>query len=666
MSYELCWLKQEIYFTQATVIGTSDIIHSVRKELARGTENDLCFDTPTILLNRDQVSNENLPLSHVQHEQINHLKRDGYVIYQNNEQIQVIGSTDVAVLYGYYHLRRLILTGQNITSVLVEEPYNQIRMINHWDNMDPSDFMGSVERGYAGNSIFYEDLKIIKDKSRIQDYARLLASVGINGLTINNVNVHALESKLITPEFLPEVAELALIFRAYGIRFYLSINYASPIQLGGLTTSDPLDDEVNVWWAHTFQTIYSYIPDFGGVVVKADSEGRPGPYTYGRTHADGANMLAKHIAPYGGLVFWRCFVYNCQQDWRDRKTDRARAAYDHFKDLDGSFLDNVILQIKNGPIDFQVREPLSPLLGALKDTNIVMEFQVTQEYTGHSNDICYLVPQWKEYMEFDTFAKGEGSLIRDVACGSLHGRNIGGMTAVINVGDDANWTGHTLAQANFYGYGRLIWNPCLSAEEIAEEWIRLSLGMDQEVVDTTYDILLTSWTTYEDYTAPLSVGFMVTPSNHYGCNIDGYEYSRWGTYHFADRNGVGVDRTLATGTGYTGQYFHENCELYEHLESCPDELLLFFHHVPYTHVLHSGETLIQHIYNSHFEGVANVEAYVKAWERLQGKMEQEAWLNVRERLQKQLFNAKEWRDQINTYFFRKSGIADVHGREIFA
>ena len=666
MNYELCWLQQDIYFPSTQVMGTSLILDSVRKELKRGKESDVTCHTPMIFLQRDQLFALEKQLSLDISQKIQHLKQDGYLLYHNESVLYVIGSNDVAVLYGYFHIRRLILTGQNLKIHIIEEPDNAIRMINHWDNMDPSDFMGSIERGYAGYSFFYEDLKIVKDKTRIHDYARLLASIGINALTINNVNVHALESKLITEQFLPDVAELASIFRAYGIRFFLSINYASPIQLGGLVTSDPLDEEVNQWWARTFKTIYSYIPDFGGVVVKADSEGRPGPFTYGRTHADGANMLARHIAAYGGIVFWRCFVYNCQQDWRDRKTDRARAAYDHFQELDGSFLDNVILQIKNGPIDFQVREPLSPLLGNLKDTNIVMELQVTQEYTGHSNDVCYLVPQWKEYLAFDTYAKGEGSLIRDIVNGKIHNRNMGGITAVINVGDDVNWTGHALAQANFYGYGRLIWNASLDSEQIASEWIQLTLGMNEEVYRTTLDILMTSWATYEDYTSPLSVGFMVTPSNHYGCNIDGYEYSRWGTYHFADRHGIGVDRTIRTGTGYTGQYFPENCKLYESLETCPDELLLFFHHVPYTHVLHSGDTVIQHIYNSHFDGVANVETYVEAWARLEDKVEHATWVNVSERLQRQLLNATEWRDQINTYFYRKSGIADEYGRMIYS
>jgi len=594
------------------------------------------------------------------------IKDEGYVIKDTYEALYVVGVQDVGVLYGMFHLFRLFAEKAELADIeVVENPYNDIRMLNHWDNMDETDFMGSVERGYAGASIFFENCGFVKDKRRIADYARLLASIGINSVSINNVNVHALESKLITKELLPEVSEVAGIFRKFGVKLFLSINYASPITLAGMDTSDPLDKDVRAWWKKQLAEVYEVIPDFGGVVVKADSEGRPGPFTYGRTHADGANMLAEALAPFGGLVFWRCFVYNHQQDWRDRTTDRARAAYDHFMPLDGEFLDNVILQIKNGPIDFQVREPLSPLLGAMTKTNQILEFQVTQEYLGHSKDVCFLIPQWKEYLDFDTYAKGEGSTIDKVANGSLHGRQHSGIVAVANIGNDANWTGHQLAQSNFYGYGRLIWNPSLTAEEIATEWITLTFGEDEKVMETVKGILLDSWPTYEKYTAPLSVGFMVQPHLHYGVNIDGYEYSKWGTYHFADCNGVGVDRTKTTGTGYTHQYFEPNIGLYENIKTCPDELLLFFHFVPYTHVLQSGKTLIQHIYDTHFEGVEDVEAFIKKWDELEGLMDAESFANVQGRLQEQLANAIEWRDQINTYFYRKSGIEDVHSRKIY-
>ncbi|GJM76635.1 hypothetical protein HMSSN036_88510 [Paenibacillus macerans] len=358
-------------------------------------------------------------------------------------------------------------------------------------------------------------------------------------------------------------------------------------------------------------------------------------------------------------------MYNCKQDWRDRKTDRARAAYDHFVPLDGRFHENVILQVKNGPIDFQVREPVSPLLGAMPATNQMIEFQITQEYTGQQRHVCYLVPQWKEVLEFDTYLQGKDTPVRRIVDGSAHGNRYGGFAAVSNIGDDANWTGHLLAQANLYGYGRLAWNPELTAEEIAEEWIRLTFGDDERTVRTILGILLDSLSIYESYTAPLGIGFMVNPGHHYGPNVDGYEYSLWGTYHFADCHGIGVDRTKATGTGYTAQYAEPNFRRYESLESCPDELLLFFHHVPYTHVLHSGKTVIQHIYDTHFAGAERAARLQEAWSSLAGLIPDSLYKQVADRLAEQAEHAKEWRDQINTYFYRKSGIPDERGRRIY-
>ncbi|WP_438448443.1 alpha-glucuronidase family glycosyl hydrolase [Gorillibacterium sp. sgz5001074] len=588
---------------------------------------------------------------------------EGYAIRtdKENSRIAVGGASESGVLYGTFHLLRILSMGLSVEDLdLTENPVNQLRMINQWDNMD-----GSVERGYAGQSIFFKNNRITEETDRIRDYARMLASSGVNAIAINNVNVHKVESRLIT-EFLPDVAKLAAIFRAYAIKLFLSVNYASPIEIGGLSTADPLDPEVRQWWIKTTAGVYSAIPDFGGYLVKADSENRPGPFTYGRDHADGSNMLAEALEPFNGIVIWRCFVYNCKQDWRDRKTDRARAAYDHFKPLDGRFKDNVILQIKNGPMDFQVREPVSPLLGAMPSTNQVLEFQIAQEYTGQQRHVFYLIPQWKEILEFETYTKGLGSTIKRIACGDLHGSKLSGIAAVSNIGDDSNWTGHLLAQANLYGYGRLIWNPDLSSEEIADEWIRLTFG-DQENVRTIIKmILLSSPAIYESYTAPLGVGFMVTPHTHYGPDVDGYEYSKWGTYHYADRNGVGVDRTQSSGTGYTAQYNGANRERYESLQDCPDELLLFFHHVPYTHVLHSGKTVIQHIYDTHFDGAEKAEQLLVTWESLAGSMDEGLYTQVAERLAEQAEHAKEWRDRINTYFYRKSGIADQLNRLIYA
>lgn len=561
-------------------------------------------------------------------------------------EVRISAGDESGLLYGAFRLLELIALGRHPEGLsITESPHRPIRMVNHWDNFD-----GSIERGYAGRSIFFRG-KVLAPTPRLEAYARMLASVGINAVTLNNVNVHAPETELITDKHLGAVAKVAAVFRAWGVKTYLCANFASPLTLGDLDTCDPLDPKVVQWWTARAKLVWSAIPDFGGFVVKADSEGRPGPFTYGRNHADGANLLARAVAPYGGTIFWRCFVYNCLQDWRDRSIDRARAAYDHFRPLDGQFLPNVCLQIKNGPMDFQVREPVSPLLGAMPQTRQVLELQVTQEYTGQQRHVCYLPVQWRTYLDFDA---GSGPMAD----------RVDGITAVINVGDDANWTGHDLAQANWYGYGRLTWNPFLDPWALAQEWARLTFGTDPGVIDTVTDLLMGSWTTYEDYTAPLGVGWMVNPSHHYGPNPEGYEFDRWGTYHFADLNGIGVDRTVATGTGYAGQYPSPLREVYERLETCPDELLLFFHHVPYTHRLKSGKTVLQHIYDTHFAGAARVGGFLEQWRTLEGRVDAGVYQAVLDRLQGQKDHAELWRDVINTYFWRKTGVADGQGRAI--
>ena len=593
------------------------------------------------------------------------LEEEGFIIKliteKNSKRLLVAGRTDKGLMYGIFRLLRLIQTETAIETLpRLENPINQLRMVNHWDNID-----GSIERGYAGRSNFFKNNKITKNLSRISDYARLMASVGINAIAINNVNVHEFETLLITDKYIKDVIKLNEIFKSYGIKLYLSVNFASPLSVGDLDTADPLDKKVRQWWKDKAEYIYSNIPDFGGFLVKADSEGRPGPFTYRRTHADGANMLAEALKPYDGKVIWRCFVYNCQQDWRDRTVDRARAAYDHFMPLDGSFAKNVMLQIKHGPMDFQVREPVSPLIGGMTNTNQVLELQITQEYTGQQKHLCYLVPMWKEILDFDTCAKGKGTTIKKIISREVFNNNLGGFAAVTNIGDDTNWTGHQLAQANTFGYARLAWNSDLTAEEIAEEWIRLTFSNNQVMVDTIKEMLLGSWRTYENYTSPLGIGWFVNPNHHYGPNVDGYEYDRWGTYHRADIRGIGVDRTVKNGTGYTGQYHKEVAELYESFERCPEELLLFFHHVPYDHRLKSGETLIQYIYNTHFKGAEQAEELKRKWQSLEGKVEADVYTHVMKRLEGQIAHSKEWRDVVNTYFFRKTGIPDELGRKIY-
>ena len=582
-----------------------------------------------------------------------------FAIYEEEESIVITGRTETAVLQGVFAFLRMVA----LDNLSEKMPYYCIpsmpfRMMNHWDDMD-----GSIERGYSGRSFFYDDYKILYN-DRTEMYARLMASIGINAIVINNVNVHEKETYLITDVYLKQVKQYTDLFARYGIRLFMSVNFAAPMELSDIPVSDPLDPQVIAWWGKAVAHVYEVIPNFGGFLVKADSEGRPGPFTYGRTHADGANMLAKVLKPYGGTVVWRCFVYNCGQDWRDKKTDRARAAYDHFMNLDGMFDDNVILQIKNGPMDFQVREPVSPLFGGLKKTNMMLEVQIAQEYTGQQIDLCYLIPMWKEILDFDTYGDGEGTTVEKVVSGHAYNQVHCGMAGVINTGDDENWTGNDLAAANLYGFGRLAMDTSLTAEEIAEEWSRLSLADDKEVTDVVVPMLCGSWATYEKYNAPLGIGWMVTPHYHYGPDVDGYEYDRWGTYHRADLHGIGVDRTME-GTGYVSQYNEPWRSIYADTEKCPEELLLFFHHIPYTYMLKTGKTLIQHIYDTHFEGVEEVEAMQKTWQGLKGKVSDRAFDCVSERFERQLVNAKEWRDRVNTYFYRKCGIADEKNRKIY-
>ncbi|MGO1600018.1 MAG: alpha-glucuronidase [Brachybacterium sp.] len=570
------------------------------------------------------------------------------------------------LLHGFY----AVLLGQVPTERVdwsVHAPAQAVRMLDHWDNMTVHPVMGQVERGYAGGSLFYEHGELRTDLDRVEHYARLLAAVGINRVALNNVNVHSREATLLTTR-LHQVARLAEIFRAQGISVLLAVSFASPLVLGGLETSDPLDADVQDWWRVTAEAVYARIPDFGGFVVKADSEGQPGPFTYGRDHADGANLLARALAPHGGEVFWRAFVYDHRQDWRDRGTDRARAAHDHFAPLDGSFDDNVIVQVKHGPMDFQVREPVSPVIGAMPGTRLAVELQVTQEYTGQQKHLCYLAPWWSENLRFpfgDPRAAGPEAAptVARLAAGT---RALpGGVVGVSNVGSDEFWTGHPLAQANLFALGRLAWDPELSPQQILEEWIAATFGTDPLVGEVLHELLDESWRRYESYTAPLGVGFMVRPGHHYGPDVDGYEYTPWGTYHFADRDGIGVDRSVATGTGFAGLFPEPWASRYEDVRTCPDELLLFFHHVPYTHRLHSGKTVIQHIYDSRADAYEQVLTLRPRWQELAGRVPSALHERVEELLREQERSAEEWRDQLRTYFYRASGIPDASGRPIY-
>lgn len=576
--------------------------------------------------------------------------RESFTIRVTADEVTVTGNGDEGLLYGVYHLLRLCRTGGLREGLEVREtPAAALRMLDHWDNTD-----GSIERGYAGRSFFFRDHDIIVDE-RTEFYCRLLASVGVNAIVFNNVNVKDQATKLISPAYYEKLRKLFALFVSYGIEPFLSLNYASPIELGGLETADPLDERVIAWWEMKMDEVFAALPDLGGFLVKADSEGRPGPFTYGRTQADGANLLAHAAAPYGKIIIWRAFVYNCQQDWRDRVTDRARASTDYFLPLDGQFDDNVYLQVKYGPMDFQVREPVTPLFCRMRQTRLMPELQIAQEYTGQQIDLFYLPLLWEELFSFET-ERGDRPTLADL-CRE-------GIAAVANTGDDPNWCGHPLAAANLYGFGRLAWDPSLGASRVADEWLAQTTAASEAAKTSIKALLLASRSVYEGYTAPLGIGWMVTPHTHYGPSVDGYEYSRWGTYHRADHFGIGVDRT-EKGTGYAGLYPPKRAALYENPDTCPDELLLFFHHVPYTHRLKSGKTVIQHIYDSRFEAAAEAEDFVKRWEALASELEPDFYEEGLRRFRRQAENAREWRDQVNSYFYRKSAIPDEKGRKIY-
>jgi len=420
---------------------------------------------------------------------------------------------------------------------------------------------------------------------------------------------------------------------------------------------------VAAWWQRKANEVYRQIPDFGGFVVKADSEGRAGPSTYGRTHADAANVVARALKPRGGIVLYRAFVYNHHLDWHDLKNDRAKAAYDNFHPLDGKFESNVIIQIKNGPIDFQVREPVSPLFAGLRQTNEAIELQVTQEYTGQQRQLCFLVPMWKEALDFDLRVNGNSTPVKDLVARPVFGSAMGGFVGVANVGLDDNWMGSPLAMANLYGFGRLAWNPDLSSEAIVDEWTRLTFGNDPLVVKTINDLQLRSWHVYEEYTGPLGVGTLTTiTGNHYDPGPMSSEENGWGQWHRADHSGIGMDRTVATGTGYIGQYPPEVQKLYESLANCPDDLLLFFHHVSWAYVLHSGKSVVQYFYDSHYDGAEQAAGFVEEWKKALGHIDEAHYTDILNRFEYQAKEAVVWRDTICEWAFTLSGIPDQNGR----
>jgi alpha-glucuronidase len=571
--------------------------------------------------------------------------------------VVVAGADDRGVLYGVFRLLSLMARGERLAAIdELQQPAAPIRWVNQWDNLD-----GSIERGYGGRSIFFSDGNVRSDLSRAGEYGRLLASVGINGCAVNNVNA---PPRVLDRAFVVQLRRIADALRPWGVRLSLSVDLTSPKAIGGLETFDPLDPGVAEWWRKKAAEIYAQIPDFGGFIVKADSEGRAGPSAYGRTHADAANLLARALQPHGGVVLYRAFVYNHHLDWRDLKNDRAKAAYDNFHPLDGQFEDNVIVQIKNGPIDFQVREPASPLFAGLRRTNQAIELQITQEYTGQQRHLCFLLPMWKEVLDFDMRVENASTPVREIVAGRVFHRPIGGFVGVANVGMDDTWLGNPLALANLYGFGRLAWDPTLPAESIIDEWTHLTFGTDPLVTRTVEAMQLSSWRTYEKYTGFLGVGTLTDIlGNHLDPAPESSERNGWGQWHRADHDGIGMDRTVATGTGYTGQYPPQVQKLYESLADCPDELLLFFHHVPYTYKLRSGKTLVQHVYDSHFEGAEEAREYIGQWKQIRGHIDEGRYEYVLTRLEFQAQEAARWRKTICQWIYRLSAIPDEKGRD---
>ncbi|WP_373825754.1 alpha-glucuronidase [Bacteroides heparinolyticus] len=562
------------------------------------------------------------------------LAADGFKIVCSEGKIRVISPTGTGLLYAAYHLLRLQESGQAIAST-TENPAYTLRILNHWDNTDRT-----VERGYAGESLWdWEKLPHTLSES-YKDYARANASIGINGTVLNNVNA---SPEILSAEYLNKVKALADVFRPYGIRVYLSVNFASPMVLDSLPTADPLDKRVIRWWKKKAGEIYGLIPDFGGFLVKANSEGQPGPCDFGRTHADGANMLADALKPHKGIVMWRAFVYSPSD------ADRAKQAYLEFKPLDGNFRSNVIVQVKNGPVDFQPREPYSPLFGAMRHTPLMVEFQITQEYLGHSNHLVYLAPMWKEF-----FGLVPPSTLKAVA-------------GVSNIGSDANWCGHPFAQANWYAFGRLAWNPSLSSEAIADEWLRQTFSKEKEFVEPIGRLMLRSHEAAVDYMMPLGLHHIFAWGHHYGpepwCDVPGARPD-WmpSYYHRADDNGIGFDRSH-TGSHATAQYPDSLCRLYDDPSTCPEQYLLWFHHLPWNHRMKSGRTLWDELCHRYDSGVQQVREFQKTWDRVESLIDAERFRDVQSRLKTQLRDAVWWKDACLLYFQEFSKLPIPYGIE---
>lgn len=579
------------------------------------------------------------------------LPDDGYIIQtirlKGRKTIVITSKTEAGVLYGTFHFLRLIQISDEISKLSVSSaPRIKYRLLNHWDNLNRS-----VERGYAGLSLW--DWKSLPDSisPRYRDYARANASIGINGTVITNVNANA---QILTRDYLEKVKVLADIFRPYGIKIYLTARFSAPQEAGKLPASDPLDAAVKKWWENKASEIYSLIPDFGGFLVKANSEGQPGPQNYNRTHADGANMLADAVAPHGGIVMWRAFVYD-----NNVPDDRAKQAYNEFVPLDGKFRENVIIQVKNGPVDFQPREPFHPLFGAMNNTPVMPEFQITQEYLGASVHLVYLAPLFEECLKSDTYAKGEGSLVAGIIDGSLDKRHFTAMAGVANTGNVSNWTGHPFGQANWYAYGRLCWDPYLRSSEIAEEWIRMTFSNNDKVVEKIRQIMMQSREIAVNCMTPLGLHHIMYAGHHYGPGpwvSTGRQDWTSVYYHRASKEGIGFNRS-STGSNATSQYFPTLRELYDDPASCPENLLLWFHHLSWDHKLKSGLTLWDELCTRYDAGVKSVQLMQAEWNSIKDYIDTERFEKVAGLLTMQLRDAQIWKDGCLLYFQTFSGKA---------
>jgi alpha-glucuronidase len=572
------------------------------------------------------------------------LKKDGFLIRSvmiDGKKVTVITSGgETGVLYGAFCFLRLLQTKKPINSLnLSEEPRIGLRLLNHWDNLD-----GSIERGYAGKSLWKWEELPNQLSPRYRDYARYCASVGLNGTVLNNVNAG---SNILLKEYLLKVKALADLFRTWGLKTYVSVNFAAPLDtsnenrrwrgIGGLSTADPLDQSVQNWWRAKAKEIYDLMPDFGGFLVKADAEGQPGPNHYNRTAVEGANMLADVLNPHGGTLIWRAFVYQL-------KDDRASESYDYFKPMDGLFKENVLLQVKNGPIDFQPREPFHPLFGAMPHTSLAMEFQITKEYLGQSATLTYLAPMWTEVLGSDTYAKGAGSIVAKVIDGTLHNYTKTCIAGVSNVGDNENWCGNDFNQANWYAFGRLSWNHRLSAEQIAEEWITMTFNCDDSTTTSIKNIMLGSYEACVSYSDPLGLNHMMEKGPHYKPNPQARYY-----YHRADSGGIGFDRTV-NGSGCVNQYFPEVRDTFNRIDTIPLKFLLWFHHVPWGYKLKANRTLWEELNVRYNSGVEYVDHMYHVWKNLKGKVDENRYASVLGRLKMEKEYSRLWRDTCLSYF----------------